>query len=43
MLRIKHLKAPGKKCLIFNFQDVQTGRAGRQRPPARTENYCESN
>ena len=29
MFRIKHLKAPGKKCLIFNFQDVQTGRAGR--------------
>ena len=29
MLRIKHLKAPGKKGLIFNFQDVQTGRAGR--------------
>ena len=33
-----------KKCLIFNFQDLQTGRGGNdtQRPPARTENYCES-
>ena len=34
-----------KKCLIFNFQDVQI--RGRDKilsaPPARQENYCESN
>ena len=32
-----------KKCLIFNFQDLQTGRGGNdtQRPPARRENYYE--